>query len=327
MSERYNRQTQVQEIGLEGQHRIDNSCVFIVGCGGLGCQVGAQLAGAGVGSIAIIDPDKIELSNLHRQILFRETDLGESKAIVMAQALRDINSDINVVAHHSLLTSSTITTTLVDADIVIDATDNFAASFLLSNYCRKNNIPLVAASVNRTFGWVGIFCHSQGVSIPGIESVFTTLAASVNTCDTVGVTGPSVGIIASIQAQEVLKVILADNSQLAGKLLYFDLWKYQQHTIDFSQATTTTTLISFLGAEQITDSDNVIDVRHSHESAQAPLKFKQLSLIPVDTIETHYDQFHIDQHIVCACVSGQRALIAASKFQKFGFSNISVLLP
>ncbi|MFT4630239.1 MAG: molybdopterin/thiamine biosynthesis adenylyltransferase/rhodanese-related sulfurtransferase [Dinoroseobacter sp.] len=326
--DRYSRQLLVGQIGEHGQRQIAKATVLIIGAGGLGCQVAAQLAGAGVGDIRIVDHDVVNLSNLHRQVLFREADLGQSKARVAAREMRAINSQINVSALETRLALDNVKELIKLVDLVIDAADNFATSYLLSDACLEQGTPMLSTSVNRTFGYLGVFCGSEKRTAPSVRAVFPKLPLSQQSCDTVGVTGPSVGIMASLQAQEALKVLLDDEQQLLGKLLYCDLWNYKQHIIDFSGATEPETSgIKLINAAQILQSDKVIDVRSADEINRSPQTFRVNQHIPLANLVDHITALPNGQRIVLACQTGQRALMGAQQLLNQGHQNIAVVLP
>ena len=326
--ERYSRQIQVEKIHLLGQQKLNASSVLIVGAGGLGCQVGAQLAGAGIGKITIVDHDNISISNLHRQILFRESHIGQNKSLIASQELTKINSEIKIDNKSIRLNQSNVASLIDDASIVVDAADNFLTSYTLSDYCYANRVPLVSASVNSTFGWVGIFCGTNRIPAPSIRAVFPQLANHITNCDVVGVTGPSVGVIASIQAQETLKVAVEDKAQLIGKLLYLDLWNYQQHFVDFSNSQEPDQQdIRFVSTNEITPDNLVIDVRNVDEIIKSPFDFNNLLTIPLMDLSKESSSMSKDTPIVLACTSGQRALIGAQQLLKHQFEQISVLVP
>lgn len=326
--DRYSRQLLVSHIGEHGQRQIAKAKVLIIGAGGLGCQVAAQLAGAGVGDICIVDHDVVNLSNLHRQILFRESDLGQSKALVAMRELQSINSQIKVRAIQTRLAIDNVNELIEPVDLIIDAADNFATSYLLSDSCLALGKPMLSASVNRTFGYLGVFCGSAKRTAPSMRAVFPKLPISQHSCDTVGVTGPSVGIIASLQAQEALKVLLDDEQQLLGKLLYCDLWNYKQHLIDFSAATEPETSgIELISAAQILQSDTVIDVRNADEITSSPQTFRVDHQIPLANLVDHIAAQQKSQRIVLACQSGQRALIGAQQLLDLGHQSVAAVLP
>lgn len=324
MNDRYSRQILVPKVGAEGQLKIEQANVLIVGAGGLGCTVAAQLAGAGVGCITIIDHDVVDLSNLHRQILFRDDDIGHSKAGVAAREIKRINSTCKVNALNQRLSTRNVSHLVESADLVVDAADNFATSYLLSDACVLAKRALISASVNRTFGYVGQFCASG----PSLRAVFPRLPLLQASCNTVGVTGPSVGVIASIQAQEVIKFCLGDPSQLSGKLLYLDVWDYTQQLIDFNgTAEPTEAALKLLGPDQLDSDSLVLDVRSQSEVAAAPHSFNNQRNIPLEELAAFAVELGKDTVIACACASGQRAITAGQQLLNMGFSDVSAVIP
>jgi len=327
-SERYARQIQVNKIGTDGQRAIDKASAVIVGVGGLGCQVGAQLAGAGVGHLRLIDQDTVSLTNLHRQILFREGDIGDSKACVAARELRALNSQIAITDYSVRADQNNLNELIGEAQVVIDAADNFVTSYLLSDFCVAHRIPLISASVNRTFGYVGVFCGTENKPAPSFRALFPRIPTQQLSCDTAGVTGPSVGIIANLQAQEAIKVILDDNTQLRGKIMYLDLWSYQQHFVDFSAAVEPTeNRVELVSESDVNPDDIVLDVREPQEVDDSPMTFKNMLCIPLSELIHGAGEFPDQNRVVCACLSGQRALIAAQQLLDRGRSNIAALIP
>ena len=301
---------------------------LIVGMGGLGCVVGAELAGAGAGQLRLVDHDVVDISNLHRQLLYRESDIGCSKAMAAKRELEAINSQISVQAEQIRLSPDNVLRLIEGVDLVIDAADNFPASYLLSDACLKQRIPLVSASVNRSFGYVGIFCGTAKQPAPSIRALFPTLPREQMSCDTVGVTGPGVGIIASLQAQEALKVLLDDEHQLLGKLLYVDLWQYKMHTVDFNSAKEPDSgQIEMIDHRQISTADTVIDVREAGEILVSPQPFETQLQIPLADLVQRIAEIPASGNLICACRSGQRALIAAQLLLDNGHSQVAALLP
>jgi len=326
--DRYSRQLLVSQIGADGQQRLLHARILIVGAGGLGCQVAAQLAGAGVGEIRIIDHDEVSISNLHRQILYRENDVGLSKAKISGRELSKINSQVKVTAVTQRLDTQNVVTLIQGVDLVIDAADNFATSYLLSDHCLLMRMPLLSASVNRTFGYLGVFCGDAKKPAPSLRAVFPRLPAELQSCDTVGVTGPSVGVIASLQAQEALKVLLDDSAQLLGKLLYCDLWNYRQHVVDFSTAPEPhSNQIELLNVDELSTSDLVIDVRNTAEVTIAPQTFKVDQNTPLAELDAKNLNLPNGCRVVLACASGQRALIGAQQLIDQGVAQVAALIP
>ena len=327
-STRYSRQTQLQQIGTAGQQTFRQSSVLIVGAGGLGCQVAAQLAGAGIGQLRIVDHDMVVLSNLHRQILFREADVGKPKAEAAARELAAINSEIEINAAAARLSPANVANLINGVDAVVDAADNHAASYVLSDACLERSIPLISASVNQTFGYLGVFCGSADQPAPSYRAVFPRLPVTQQSCDLAGVTGPGVGVIAGLQAQETLKVLLNDPARLSQQLLYLDLWNYTQHRVMFSNAEEPEdNAVALITAAEINPHDHVIDVRTADEIREQPQHFPVEFQIPLLSLESGLDRLPAEGRIVCACRSGQRAIVAGQQLLDHGFSRVAAVLP
>lgn len=301
---RYSRQIQLSQIGSEGQQTLLNSKVLLVGAGGLGCTIGAQLSGAGIGSITVVDHDIIELSNLHRQILYRQHHLEQSKAEVAAAELSKINPEITVTAVIERVSASNAESLIAGHDLIIDAADNMVVSYLLSDACQQQNLPLLSASVNQTYGFVGSFCG--GNNSPSYRDCFPEFPETINNCDIAGVTGPSVGIIASIQAQEAIKILLNSEHQLNNELLYFNLWQYQIHRIKF-EPSVVHQKIELVTLNQLNSDDVIIDVREVNEIEHNNTYLN----IPLSGLKNRLDELPKNQRVACLCKSGHRAMLAA----------------
>jgi len=322
MTSRYQRQIQVDQIGQQGQQALSNAHVLVVGVGGLGCHIATLLAGAGVGKVVLLDHDRVSLSNLHRQTLYCENDIDQLKADLAASKLHALNSTIVIDAVTERLSPNNVNQLCRDASLVIDAADNFAASYLLSDACDALSKPLLSASVNRTYGYVGLFCDGA----PSLTAVFPKLPNDQLTCETAGVTGPSVAIVAGVQAQEALKVLLGRPS-LRGKLLYFDLWNFSTHTLDVSQVTDNQVpQMRLICAHDILPNDFIIDVRNQHEVADSPQNFQVHLRQPLDKLMTDTTDLP-DTRLVLACQTGQRAMLGAQTLIARGHNEVAVILP
>lgn len=322
---RYQRQQQVPALGAQSQQKLAAAHVLVVGAGGLGSPVSLYLAGAGVGQITLVDGDIVSQSNLHRQILFQEKDVGASKAQIAKTRLSALNSEITINAINANLNTDNVKHLVQQATVVVDAADNFFASYLLSDVCLDQRVPLVSASALVTQGYVGIFCGTEDMPAPSLRAVFPAPPATIANCNTAGVTGPSVGIIGSYQAQETLKVIIEDTSQLRGKLLNFDLWNYRQSIIDFRTATEPECHAGILSILALPAEHVLLDVRSTQEYQQDTPAMPAVN-IPLDVLPQHLDQLPKEKTIVCVCYSGQRALHAAQFLLDRGYSNIKVTM-
>ena len=329
MTDRYHRQQRVPQFGSASQQRLSNAKVLIVGVGGLGSPVSTQLAGAGIGQLTLVDHDVVSLSNLHRQSLFTEQDLGQAKVLAAQQRLSALNSEISIKAIQSSLNPDNAEDLVTAHTVIVDAADNFFVSYLLSDLCLKHRIPLVSASVLQTNGYVGVFCGTSKKPAPSMRAIFPSPPLTANNCDTAGVTGPSVGVIGSIQAQEVLKVVLQDPAQLLGKLFYLDLWDYRQNIVSFEGAKEPSQIAPLIAEHDVSGTDLILDVRSELEVQEQARKNTHLN-IPVDQIQQRQQELNRElgsaSRIVCVCKSGQRALNAAHQLIELGHNNIAVAL-
>jgi len=225
MIDRYSRQTLFGGIGDEGQKRLGNSCVVIIGCGGLGGIIATSLVRAGVGKVKIIDRDFIEYHNLHRQVLFDEDDVrGElPKAIAAERHLRKVNSSVEVEGIVADVNYTNIERFIHNADLVLDGLDNFETRFLINDACLKHRIP-----------WIyGGAISSSGMTmtiIPGKTPCFRCFSASppgsgmLLTCDTAGVISPAPFIIGSLQTAEAMKILIG-TEEINRQLIVIDVWR------------------------------------------------------------------------------------------------------
>lgn len=219
--ERYSRQMVLPEVGPEGQHRLKESSVIIIGAGGLGIPASVYLAAAGVGRIGIVDDDKVEMSNLHRQTIYSEEDVGSQKAAVAAEKLKQVNPHIRVEPHNVKLDSSNAMEILRTYDVVVDCTDNFPARYLINDACVLLGKPDVYASIFRFDGQVSVFDAKKG---PCYRCLFPEPppADSVQDCSVAGVMGVLPGIMGSLQAVQVMNLLLGKGQSLAGRLVLFN---------------------------------------------------------------------------------------------------------
>ncbi|MBI2608958.1 MAG: HesA/MoeB/ThiF family protein [Deltaproteobacteria bacterium] len=205
MQNRYEKQIKLSEIGEAGQKKLNAASVAVVGVGGLGNVIASYLAPAGVGRIKLIDGDSVELSNLHRQILFSEKDIKENKAHAMHKKIKELNSTISVESFPIHLQKNNIDKILSNVDIVVDGTDNFKTRFLINNFCKQNNKTWVYGSIDQWHGECAVF-RSRG---PCLNCIFPNIEEGLfQNCNESGVLGPSVGMVAMFQAQLVLQEIL-----------------------------------------------------------------------------------------------------------------------
>jgi sulfur-carrier protein adenylyltransferase/sulfurtransferase len=218
---RYSRQMVIPEVGSEGQMKLKSGSVLVVGVGGLGAPAATYLAAAGVGRIGLVDRDEVEVSNLQRQTLYSQKDVGMLKVTAAADRLREMNPEIKVVRHNLTLDSSNAMEVLGGYDIVIDGTDTFPTRYLINDACALLGKPDVYASVLRFDGQASVFDASRG---PCYRCLFPRPPppGSVPSCAEAGVVGVLTGIMGSVQAAQAINILLGVGSPLTGRLLVFD---------------------------------------------------------------------------------------------------------
>jgi len=222
--QRYSRHIILPEVGGKGQKKLLNAKVFIVGAGGLGCPVGYYLAAAGVGTIAMIDNDEVELSNLQRQIAHSVKTLGKPKVESAKNTFESLNPDVNVIALKQRISKDNIMDLIKDADVVIDGSDNFPTRYLVNDACVLLKKPLVSGAILRFEGQVTTIVPGEGHCY---RCLFEEMppAGLVPSCQEAGVIGAITGVVGSLQAIEVAKLILGKGDVLKNTLLIYDALK------------------------------------------------------------------------------------------------------
>ncbi|MFB9108893.1 HesA/MoeB/ThiF family protein [Flavobacterium gyeonganense] len=228
---RYSRQTILPEIGDEGQEKLKKARVLVIGAGGLGCPVLQYIATAGVGFIGIMDFDIIEIHNLHRQILYTESQIGQQKAIVAQNIVSKLNPLIQVEAIPEKLTVENAVEVIQQYDVIVDGSDNFATRYLVNDTCVDLNKPLVYGSILKFEGQVAIFNHKGSKNL---RDLFPEIPDPkyVPNCNVNGVLGSLPGIIGTMMAHETLKLIL-ELPTLKNELLLFNTLKYNFTKLNF----------------------------------------------------------------------------------------------
>lgn len=228
---RYERQTALPEIGEAGQEKLKQARVLIVGVGGLGSPIALYLTGAGVGTLGLMDDDVVSLTNLQRQVLYAESEIGEPKALCAARRLQALNSETRIITYPHKLTKENAGEIISRYDIVVDGCDNFATRYLMSDTCERLHKPYVYGAIQGLDGQVSVFCHGTSprtyrTLMPDEEE---TLRMPPPDKAVVGVTPAIVG---SVEASEVLKLIVGYGEPLSGKLWTIDLRTLQSYIID-----------------------------------------------------------------------------------------------
>lgn len=229
MTDRYDRQTMLPEIGTEGQRKLKRARILIVGVGGLGSPAALYLTGAGVGTLGLVDDDLVSLSNLQRQVLYAETEIGQAKVACAANRLKALNQDVRIEEYPFRLTSDNAREIICRYDIVIDGSDNFATRYLLSDTCHTLHIPYIYGAITPFGGQVAVLCsHKKAKTyrdlFPDEEKIYPQPGKN-------GVIGPTPAIVGSLQAAEAMKLICGFGSPLTDKLWTMDLLTLQTFVV------------------------------------------------------------------------------------------------
>jgi adenylyltransferase/sulfurtransferase len=330
--ERYHRHIVLSEIGIEGQLKLSKAKVLVIGAGGLGCPVLQYLTAAGIGTIGIIDFDQVTESNLQRQVLYGKSSLGKNKALAAKKRLLDLNDTITINAYPEKLTHQNAESLFSLYDIVVDGTDNFESRYLINDTSLITDTPLVYGGIFKFEGQVSVFNYQQG---PSYRCLFPNPPEkdSIPNCSEVGVLGVLPGIIGSLQATEVIKIVLGLGDILSGKVLYYNALSTRMWTINLERSNSEIKTILKKRSPQLKKNSSVnndirmipeisirdilnvddyqfIDVRELHELP----KVEQLNVlqIPLHELEQHIKQFNTDKKKALFCQKGIRSKVAVS---------------
>ena len=310
---RYARQMQVPGVGADGQRSITAAHVLIVGAGGLGCTVIPALAAAGIGRLTIIDPDHVELANLHRQTLYTAADIGGPKATVAAARAGALNPECHVDTVVARIDPANAPCLIAAADVVVDAADSFAVTYTLSDLCLAVGKPLISASVSGRAGYAGGFCGPA----PSYRAVFPDLPAQAASCASAGVLGPAVAALGAVQAQMALAALIGLEPSPLGRVVTLDMASWRFGGFGFGGAAETPGF-GFVAASQIAAGDTVIDLRPSGTVRTLP---GTLALAP----EALADWRLPSGRVVLCCSTGLRAWRGAQVLASRGARALALL--
>lgn len=353
---RYNRHIILPEFGLAAQQKLKAAKVLVVGSGGLGSPLLLYLAAAGVGTIGMVDFDVVDDSNLQRQVLFGKNDIGASKVLAAKSRLESLNPYIDIRVHPTRLHSENALGIIRDYDIVADGSDNFPTRYLVNDACVLSGKPNVFAAVSQFEGQVSVFnlLHDNGERGPNYRDLHPEPPAPglVPNCAEGGVLGVLPGIMGSMQALEVIKIISGAGDPLSGRLVIFDALGFQMRSFNIRRRAdnplngnhpTITELIDYemfcglkkpaaekpvkaISARELRDWQHsgepfqLIDVREPHEYEASNLGGER---IPLAEISAHAHRLARDRKIVLHCHSGARSAQAIRELEeKFGFDNL-----
>lgn len=227
---RYSRHILLPQFDIAGQQRVSDACVLVAGMGGLGSPVVFYLAAAGVGHLILADDDTVELSNLQRQILYSSDDLGQRKVDAAAVHVQRVNPHVKVTSITQRLQGDLLVEQVAQADLVIDATDNFATRFALNAACVAAHKPLISGAAIRLEAQISVF-PNDGSDAPCYRCLYKEENEIAEACSQSGVLGPVVGVIGSMQALEALKILSGIGSSLVGRVMLFDAQRLEWRTL------------------------------------------------------------------------------------------------
>lgn len=357
---RYSRHLILPEFNIEGQKKLKQAKVLVVGTGGLGAPLLLYLTAAGVGTIGMVDFDVVDDSNLQRQVLFTRDDLGKPKVEAAKKRLQALNPYVNFVTHQTALTSDNALEIIKDYDVVADGTDNFPTRYLVNDACVLLHKVNVYASIYRFEGQATVFNYTDknGVLGPNYRDLFPTPPPPglVPSCAEGGVIGVLPGILGSLQASEVIKVISGVGETLTGRLFLFDAATFETRTlnikrrkdnplngenptqkglIDYQQfcgvgieenASAGKQPVKSINVKQLNDlikknaRIQIVDVREAYEYDIANIKGE---LMPKSEIQNYISKISNDKQVVVHCRSGKRSSDVIELLQeKYGFQNL-----
>lgn len=350
---RYNRHLILSKFGPEGQQKLKQAKVLVVGTGGLGSPLLLYLAAAGVGTLGLVDFDVVDLSNLQRQVLYSVEDIGIPKVEAAKKRLKALNTNVTVITNNTRITAENALGIIQEWDVVADGTDNFPTRYLVNDACVLLDKPLVYASIFQFEGQASVFNYRypDGSRGPNYRDLFPEppLPHTVPSCAEGGVLGVLPGLLGVIQANEVIKVVTDVGEPLAGRLFLYDALTMETQTLKFAkdpqnplsgENPTIKTLIDYehfcglakpaVGLQEISatalkamlDAEEdflLLDVREPHEYEDANLG--GLS-VPLKTLPNRLREIDRDKRIIVHCHSGQRSKQAIRLMQEQGYQNL-----
>jgi adenylyltransferase/sulfurtransferase len=350
---RYHRQMILPQVGTEGQARLSAAKVGIIGAGGLGSPGALYLAAAGVGHLTIVDPDEVNLSNLHRQILHSTSSIGSAKVESAKNTLRDLNPNVTVQAVAQRLNASNALDILRGHDVVVDGSDNFPTRYVVNDACVLLDIPLVYGAIFRFEGQASVFVEGDG---PCYRCLFRDPppADLVPNCAEAGVLGTLPGIVGSIQATETLKLLLGTGATLSGRLLLLDALEMEFRALTISrdpdcpacgegkaleltdyeelcgvnEQEAGTLGVPEIGVDELKarldrgEEMTLLDVREQHEWHISNLGDHGASLMPMGEIFGRVDEIETDRTVIVYCRTGKRSAHAVEMLQELGLAHV-----
>jgi len=325
---RYSRHLLLPEIGLDGQKKLKGAKALIIGTGGLGAPLALYLAAAGVGTLGIVDFDTVDESNLQRQIIHSTRDIDRPKVASAKDKLRGLNPKINIITHNVELTEKNALDIMQNYDIIADGTDNYQTRYIVNDACVLLKKPLVYGSVFRFEGQVSVFYAAKG---PCYRCLYPAPPPPglVPSCSVGGVMGVLPGIVGTIQACEVIKLIVGAPDTLIGRLLIFDAWKMKFRELKLlkephcpicgsNPVITNLEKVDYLELDK-GEKLQIVDIREPHE--QAIFKFPGAKVMPLGQIARRIDEFDPGIDTVFICKIGTRSVFAIEALREAGYAG------
>lgn len=329
--ERYKKQIQLSQVGISGQEELEKAKVLIVGAGGLGCAALPYLVASGVGTVGIIDGDTVEMSNLHRQVLYSENDIGRYKVKAAKAHLQAMNTTVTIQDYAYFLSAENALALFASYDCIVDATDSIALRYLINDACVLTNKPFVYGSIYKFEGQVSVFNYKNG---PTYRCLFDKNETKTPNCDALGVLGTTVGFIGMLQANEALKVILNIGDLLSGTLLIYDMLNHRQNKIQFTKNEQLVIDDAFYKAAHLktrihettfdearTKKTIFLDVREF--DTQPVIKLSNSIQIPLSILEQKLHELNKNQHYSIFCQRGKRSLKAIEILRNNMFNHLA----
>ncbi|WP_422048294.1 HesA/MoeB/ThiF family protein [Shimia sp.] len=307
---RYARQMILPEVGDAGQEKLAAAHVLVIGAGGLAASALPLLAGAGVGRITIVDGDRIERSNLHRQTLFTERDEGLPKAEVAAARCTAINGDIAVEAVVATLTPAVASVMVEEATLVLDCADSYAVSYTLSDVCFAQNVPLITGSALALSGYAAGVCGGA----PSLRAIFPEAPQNAASCASAGVLGPVVALIGTLQAQMALSCLIGLSPSPLGQMVQYDATTLRSASFRFDGAAEPAQAFPFVSPDMLETADTIVELRDADEAA-IPAHPNARRIDPAKLKETL--PANGTGRLALCCATGLRAWRAAESATEF----------
>lgn len=322
---RYERQIVLPEIGVSGQQKLAQAKVLIIGVGGLGCPVVQNLAGAGVGTIGIVDGDLVEETNLHRQFLYSLNDCGRNKVEVAEEVVSKQNPQVKIICYPEYFSKQNCLEITSDYKIIVDCTDSISTRYLINDVAVAKGIPMVYASIHKFQGQLSVFNYQNGPTyrcvFPENESLDT-----IPNCNDSGVLGVLPNVLGVMQASEVLKIVLEIGAVLSGRML---LYSSLNNSFQFIEIHKNSNIFfnnnfqnkSISAAEFLTDNDAlIIDIREEYEEPK--LEMPSVKNIPLSKLDDFLKETDLNQKILLVCQNGSRSALAVDYLIKKGFTKV-----